>query len=209
MEKKQNKKLEKLIYAIAIVVILAISIASYKVNFMETISGAVSGIWNKSQEVVGETASVETASKGSHVKITGLQVAYVREVGEILGEDIDKEQAVAILQEIKTLAYKGREIGVSASKKEVDNFVNEWKEKLKEADASGYERVVRHYGEEEDYWTIVKSEIEEYIISQKVLEDKKEKLENKVDADVERELQEYIDEQVSYENFRNNEDYLK
>lgn len=199
---KQSKNKDKLFYGIAVLVILAISIASSKVNFLDEITGAVKGIWNKSQEVVDNTAKVETVSKGSHVEISSLQVVYVREIYEILGEEIDKEQAIAILQEVKTLTYHGKDIGISASKKEMEAFIDELKEQLKEVDEAQYERVVRRYGDEKDYWKVLEAEIEDYIIAEKLKEDKREELENKVDADVEKELQEYIDELVGYENFK-------
>lgn len=197
----RSKNKEKIVYAAAVVVILVISIASSKVNFLDTITGAVKGIWNKSQEVVENTSRVETVSKGSHVEISSLQVVCVREIYEILGEEIDKEQAVAILQEIKTLTYHGKEMGISAGKKEKEAFIEDLKKQLKKADEAQYERVVRRYGDEEDYWTILDSEIEDYLIAEKLKEDKRTKLDNKVDADVEKELQEYIDELVGYEKF--------
>ncbi len=206
MEKKENKKKSKnkdaLFYGIAIIVILVISITSSKVNFMDEINGFVKGVWNKSQEVVENTAKVETVSHGAHVEITSLEVVYVREIYEVFGKNVEEEQAIAILQEVKTLAYNGREIGISASKKEIEAFISDLKEQMKEADESQYGRLVRRYGDEKDYWTVLENEIEDYIIAEKVKADKKEELENKVDADVERELQEYIEEMVEYEKFK-------
>lgn len=208
-EKKKSKNKDGLFYGIAIILILVISIATSNVNVANEITGFFRTIWDKSQEVVGSADQVETISKGKHVEITNWQVVYAREIYEVFGEEVDKEQAIAILQEIKTLAYQGKEKGVSVSKKEIQAFQEELTQQLKEADESQYGRVVRRYGDEEDYWAILKAEIEDYLIAEKVKAEKKEELENKVDVDVEAELQEYIDELVGYENFKNDEEFLK
>lgn len=200
-QKKASKK-DKWLLPAGFVVILAISIATSRVNIMDEITGLVKKVWNGTQEIAGNYAEVETLATGSHVKIKSTDVVYVREIYEILGEDIDQEQAVEILKEIKTLAYHGTSRGVSASSKEKDAFIEELKTMLTEADEAQYERVVRRYGDEKDYWTVLDDAIGEYVIAQKVREDKRQELENKKNVDVEKELQEYIDEIVGYESFQ-------
>lgn len=195
-----SKKKEGLFFGGAIIVILAISILTSNVNMMDEISGFVKGIWNKAQEAVKESGEVKTLSKGAHVEIKSTQVIHLREIYEAMGEEMDESQAIAILQEVKTLAYYGNKQGVLVTDKELEAYINEIKEKLKE-DESGYRRLVNRYGDEDEYWTILKNEVKEYIVFEKMKEEKREELNNKRDVDVETELQAYIDEMVGYENF--------
>lgn len=197
-----KKKKDKWMFAGAVVVILAVSILTSNVNLMDEVTGLVKGIWTGTQDVLDKSAEVETLASGTHVEILGTDAAYVREIYEVLGEIIDEDQAVEMLKEMKALAYYGKEQGVAASSKEKKALKEDLKTKMKESDESQYNRVVRRYGKEKDYWKILDDTLGEYIIAEKMKENKREELENKVDVDVEKELQEYIDELVGYEKFK-------
>jgi len=199
-----KKKKETWGYAGAVVVILIIScvLGFSGIDLGAEVTGFFKNIWSGTVDAVNQSNEVEKLADGAHVDIISTDVVFVREIYEIFGEDVDKDRAVEILKEVKTLAYHGKEQGVSAGNKEIDAFSKDLKEQMKEADESQYYRVVRRYGEEKDYWKILKDAIAEYIIADKVKETRRQELENKADADVEAELQQYIDELVGYEKFQ-------
>lgn len=202
MKEKLKAKKDKLMFAGAIAAILLISILTSQVNLVEELNGVIRTIWNNGQEAVAESEEVKTLSKGGHVEIVNTQVIHLREIYEAMGKDISESQAVAILQENKTLAYHGSKQGISASGKEIDDCIKDIKKQMKDADESSYNRIVKRYGDEDEYWAILRSEVEEYVIAEKMKEDKTEELSKKRDADIDKELQEYIDEIVGYENFK-------
>lgn len=200
---KKSGKHDTLFFGCAVVVILAISILLSEYNLVEEMNGFFRDIWNNGQEAVAEAERVKTVSEGAHIEIENTQVIHLREIYEILGKDIDETQAIAILQEVKTLSYYGQDIGVAALGSEVDACIEDIKKKLKEADETRYNKVVKRYGDDEDeYWTVLEAEVEEYVISEKMKEEKREEFSKKKGADVEKELQEYIDKIVGYENFK-------
>lgn len=198
---KKEKK-DKLVMAVGIVVILLISIATSKVNLMDEISGFFMRIWNNGQEAVEEAARVETVSKGSHVEIKNTQVAQVQEYYDVMGESTDKGKALKTLQEIKTLAYHAKKQGIAATGKEVDTCIDKLKKKMKDTDRSRYNSLMKRYDSEKEYWKTMEDAVEEYVIAEKLKDEKRTELKRKKDADVEKELQEYIDEIVGYENFK-------
>lgn len=207
-EEKTEEKLKKkqrhdtIFFGVAVIVILAVSILLSDYNLVEEMNGFFRDIWNNGQEAVAEAERVETVSQGAHVEIQNTQVIHLREIYEILGEDVDESQAIAILQEVKTLAYYGKDIGVAALGSEVDECIADIKKQLKEADEIQYKKVVKRYGDkEEEYWAVLEEEVEEYVISEKMKDEKREELSKKKNVDVEKELQKYMDEIVSYENF--------
>lgn len=200
----EKKKKEQWGYVGAVVVILIISLACgfSGIDLGEEFTKFFKGIWTGTQEAVDQSFRVEKLADGAHVDIMSTDVVYVREIYEVLGETVDEEQAVAILEEVKTLAYHGKDIGIAASSKEKDAFVDDLKEQMKDADESQYNRMVRRYGDEKDYWTVLDDAIEEYVIAEKVKSEKRKELEDKIDVEVEKELQEYIDKLVGYEKFQ-------
>lgn len=199
--KKEGKK-DKILFGAALLVILAVSIWTANINMQEKVSTFFKTIWNNGQEAVKEAQNVKTLSKGAHAEIKNTQTAHLVEIYQVLGKEMDEQQAVAVLQEVKTLAYHGKRQGVSASSKEIDSCISTIKQKLKDADQSQYNRMVKRYGDEDDYWTILEEEVREYVVSEKVKEEKRAELKKKKDVDVEKELQEYLDEIVGYENFQ-------
>lgn len=201
-EQEKKSKKEKIFFSLALVAILVISILTANVNMLDEITGFVKKIWNDSQEAVAESEQVKTVSKGAHITIQNTQVIHLREIYEVMGEEIDEEQAIAILQEVKVLAYHGKRIGMAASSKEIKSCISDLKKKLKNADEAQYRKVYKRYGDEDDYWNILESEIEEYVISEKMRAEKREEFKQKKKEDPQKELQEYIDEIVGYESFQ-------
>lgn len=201
-EQEKKSKKEKIFFSLGLVVILIISILTANVNMLDEVTGFVKKIWNDSQEAVAQSDKVKTLSKGAHITIKNTQVIHLREIYEIMGEDIDEKQAVAILQEVKTLAYHAKSIGIAASGKEIKTCINDLKKKLKNANEVQYRAVYRRYGDEDDYWTVLEDEMEEYVISEKMKADKLEEFEKKKKEDPQKELEKYIDEIVGYESFQ-------
>lgn len=202
-EKNRKKTVkDKIMFAAAVVVIAVISILTSGVNLTEELGNFVKKVWNDGQDAVAESSEVKTLVKGGHVEILNTQVIHLREIYEVLGQEMDESQAVELLKETKTLAYHGNKQGIAASSKEVEACRNELKDKLKKADESAYNRIVKRYGDEDDYWNILEDELKEYVIAGKLKDEKREEFSRKKDADVETELQDYIDEIVGYENFR-------
>ncbi len=199
-EQEKKSKKEKLFFGLALVVILVISILTANVNLLDEVTGFVKKIWDDSQEAVAESERVKIVSKGAHISIQNTQVIHLREIYEIMGEEIDEKQAIAILQEVKALAYHGKEYGKAAGGKEIKEFVSDLKKKLKKADEAQYRRVYKRYGDEDDYWTILEDEIEEYIISEKMRAEKMEEFQKKENP--QKELEQYIEEIVGYESFQ-------
>lgn len=202
VKKDRKKTKDKLMFAAAVVVIAVISVLTSKVNLPQELNAFVRKIWNDSQDAVEESSENETLAKGGHVEIDSMQVVHLREIYEVLGEEKDENQAVEILEEIKTLAYHGSKKGIAASGQEIKECKNTLKKKMKDADEAAYNRVVKRYGDEDDYWTVLEDELKEYVIANKLKEEKREELSEKKDTDVEEKLQEYIDEIVGYENFK-------
>ena len=200
-EKNKTRK-DKLMFAGAVVIILIISIATSNINMSDELSSFIKKIWSNGQDAVAESSNVKTLSKGGHVEIVNTQVIHLREIYEVLGNEINEDQAVEILKEVKTLAYYGEKQGISASKKEINDCIADIKKQMKEADESAYRRVVKRYGEEDDYWTTLRDEVEEYVISEKMKDEKEEEFAKKKNVDSAQKLQDYIDEIVGYENFR-------
>lgn len=201
-DEARKRKKDKLMFGGAVIVLLGISILTSKVNLLDELNQAVRKIWSVGQEAVAESEEVETLSKGGHVEIVTTQVVYLREIYEVLGEEIDESQAISILQEIKTLAYYGRKQGISASSSEIEECKKELRKKMEAADSSAYKKVAKRYGGEKDYWVTLKDELEEYVISEKLKEEKREEFSKKRDADVEKDLEDYINKMIGYENFK-------
>lgn len=202
VKKNRRAKKDKLMFAGAVVVIIIISVLTSNVNLPQELNAFVKKIWNDGQDAVTESSEVETLAKGGHVEIDSTQVVHLREIYEVLGDEKDEYQAIEMIKEIKTLAYHAGKQGIAASSKEIEECRTTLEEKMKDADEAAYNRVVKRYGDEDDYWTVLEDEISEYVIAEKLKEEKREELSKKKDTDVEAGLQEYIDEIVGYENFK-------
>lgn len=204
----KNKKLKSALTKIGVfLLLLVLSIGTSSMNlvqegenFLKNIFMGISGM--SSEET--EYTDVSSVVKGKNVQIKADEIYNTRLIFEILDEDNSAEYAIEVLKKVKTLAYYAEKAGYVASSSDIDAYIEDLTDKLKEANEFKYDTMVQKYGSEKNYWKQMRDSVKEKLLEERLLKEKREEfLQRDQNADAESKLEEYVKERIAEENFKN------
>lgn len=207
MEQKDKKaKRKSLITKISIFLIMvAISIATSSINLEQMAKDFILSFFYFAAGDSKDSQSTDNqiTVKGEHVQIRANEIYRARQIFEILDLDNSSEYATEELKKVKTLAYYGEKAGYSITSSDIDQYIDELKDKLKDKNEFKYNAMVEEYGSEKEYWKVMRNMVKEELLYSRTLEEKKTSiLKQDENADIDKKLNEYIENLVGMENFQ-------
>lgn len=207
MEQNDKKaKIKSLISKIMIFLIMvALSIAMSSVNLTQRARDFMLSFLNFA---IGETGDSQSANnevvvKGQHVQIRANEIYRMREIFEILDMDNSSDYAIKELKKIKTLSYYGEKAAYTITNSDIDHYVEKLKEKLKDSNEFKYNAMLKDYNSEKDYGKVMRNLIKEKLLCDRTLEEKRAAiLKQSPDTDIDKKLDEYVDNLIAAEKFR-------
>lgn len=206
-QEEKNKKIKSAVTKIGLfLILLLLSIATSSMNLVQEgenlLRNMFMGISDMSSEET-EYTDLSSVVKGMHVQIKADEIYNTRLIFEILDKDNSKLYAIEELKRIKTLSYYAEKAGYTASSSDVDAYIEDLKNKLKEASEFKYDAMIQKYGSENTYWKQMRDSIKEKLLAERLLREKKaEFLHRDQNADADSKLEEYVKERIAEENFK-------